>query len=157
MICLLIFGTIDIGHSEDCDRPIYLSEVTVVAKPFDEMIYDNLVGLGVSPELALIVVAQAKHESGNYNSDIFWENHNFFGMKHPRKRKTTSIGSSRGHAVYLSFEDAITDYFYYLEVFGYPLDEKVVKRWVILLKNKGYFEDSFSRYYNGVKYFHENV
>jgi uncharacterized FlgJ-related protein len=47
-----------------------------------------------------IVLAQAKLESGNFNSAIFIENHNMFGMKEARLRANLSKGTNRGHAFY---------------------------------------------------------
>ena len=155
LVCVSLFCAIEVGHGEDIERPIWLNEVVFVAQPFEDEILTTLVSLGVSPELAKIAVAQAKHETGNFTSDIFWENNNAFGMRHPKKRKTTSVGSNRGHAVYNSLADSIIDYFYYLEVLGYPLDEKSVYKWIIRLKNKRYFESSFEGYYKAVKYFYE--
>jgi flagellum-specific peptidoglycan hydrolase FlgJ len=57
-----------------------------------------------------IVIAQAIIESGNFKSNIFKENNNLFGMKMPEYRKTTAIGTNRGHAVYSSWRESVIDY-----------------------------------------------
>jgi len=57
-----------------------------------------------------IVIAQAMIESGNFKSNIFKENHNLFGMKMPKYRKTTAMGTNRGHAVYSSWRQSVIDY-----------------------------------------------
>ena len=146
----------DIGHSEDTERIIILPEIIITPEPHDKLIVRILTSYGVSDEMATIIVAQAKHETGNFTSDICWENYNYFGMKQAKKRKTTAIGTNRGHAVYTDFENCVIDYFYYLEGFGYHLDQKVVKTYVIELKNKRYFEASLEGYYRAVKRFYES-
>jgi hypothetical protein len=57
-----------------------------------------------------IVMAQAIIESGNFKSNIFKENNNLFGMKMPEYRKTTAIGTNRGHAVYRNWRESVIDY-----------------------------------------------
>jgi flagellum-specific peptidoglycan hydrolase FlgJ len=58
-----------------------------------------------------IVKAQAILESGHFNSDVFRQNNNVFGIRLPKKRETTAIGSKMGYAVYddicLSIEDRL--------------------------------------------------
>jgi len=58
-----------------------------------------------------LLYAQAWHETGDFKSEVFKENNNLFGMRHPSKRKTYSKGSSLGHAVFESHYDSIRDYF----------------------------------------------
>jgi hypothetical protein len=60
-----------------------------------------------------IVIAQAKLESGNYNSKIFKENHNLFGMKEAKVRISTNKGTNRGHAMYESWQQCVIDYALY--------------------------------------------
>lgn len=57
-----------------------------------------------------IVLAQMKLESGNYTSKLALENNNYFGMKQPRKRATTSIGEKNGYASYKSWVHSVLDY-----------------------------------------------
>ena len=57
-----------------------------------------------------VVLAQAKLESGNFTSNIFKENNNMFGMKLPERRKTTAIGTNRGHATYEDWIKSLQDY-----------------------------------------------
>lgn len=57
-----------------------------------------------------VVLAQARLESGNFNSQIFRENNNLFGMKMPWRRATFASGVNRGHAVYDSWEHSVYDY-----------------------------------------------
>jgi uncharacterized FlgJ-related protein len=57
-----------------------------------------------------IMVAQARIETGWYTSKIFIHNNNLFGMKLPERRLTTAIGSDRGHAQYISWQQSVADY-----------------------------------------------
>lgn len=91
----------------------------------------------VSPAL---LVAQSELETGGWTSAIFRENRNAFGMKHPSVRPTTSIGSSRGHAVYRSVEDSVKDYFLRQQNFRIP-NTPDVARYVASTVGTGYAED----------------
>lgn len=55
-------------------------------------------------------MAQAKLESGHFTSHIFKKNHNLFGMKFPRQRKTTAIGANKGHSLYTNWKSSVLDY-----------------------------------------------
>ena len=57
-----------------------------------------------------IVLAQAKLETGTYNSRIFKENNNLFGMKEARVRLNLTQGTQYGHAYYNDWEESVMDY-----------------------------------------------
>jgi len=57
-----------------------------------------------------VVMAQSMLETGHFKSDIFLDNNNLFGMKHPRQRQTLSKGPSRGHASFDKWQDSVRDY-----------------------------------------------
>jgi len=61
----------------------------------------------VYPDVAM---AQAKWESGHFQSPVFKENNNMFGMKLAHQRDTTAIGENRNHAKYKNWQDAVKDY-----------------------------------------------
>lgn len=150
-IILLMLVSFEISSSMP---PIMLPEIVITAKPYEQIIYEGLTEKGVSHELALIIVAQAKHESGNFKSNVFLENNNPFGMKCAKKRQTTCTGTNRYHATYDTIEDSITDYIYYMENMGIPFHETSAKKYVFLLKSKNYFEADVVKYYIAVKKFH---
>lgn len=133
--------------------PTYLDEIEIVSENPEDVILTTLRQHGISEELSLIILAQAKHETGNFASDIFWENNNAFGLKQPRKRPTTCIGTNRGHGVYKSLHDNVVDYVLWMDMAGLPYHEENVFKYVSMLKKKRYFEDDLHRYYRGVKYF----
>lgn len=60
-----------------------------------------------------IVLAQAKIESGHFQSNIFKSNHNLFGMKQARARCTTAKGTELGHAFYESWKESVYDYAFF--------------------------------------------
>lgn len=74
-----------------------------------------------------IVYAQALVETGNFQSRIFKENNNLFGMKYvgdcnckitPKgKRKTTALGSRYKHAYYKSWQESVDDYLLWQQMF----------------------------------------
>lgn len=60
-----------------------------------------------------IVLAQSIVETGHWNSRIFYENHNLFGMKEARRRITTAEGTARNHAYYNHWRESVYDYAFY--------------------------------------------
>lgn len=60
-----------------------------------------------------IIMAQAIHETGNFESKIFKENNNLFGMKEAVVRIHTAKGTRLGHAYYDSWQESVIDYALY--------------------------------------------
>lgn len=71
-----------------------------------------------------IVFAQAKLESSNFTSDIFLENHNFFGMKCATKRAFLHKGENRGHAKYENWKECVIDYALYQATYLHHIKTK---------------------------------
>lgn len=57
-----------------------------------------------------IVYKQCLIESGNFKSQIFKLNNNCLGMKEPKQRITTALGTQLNHAYYDNWKDCIIDY-----------------------------------------------
>lgn len=70
-----------------------------------------------------IVLAQMKLESANYTSKLALENNNYFGMKRPRKRATTTIGEKNGYASYKSWVHSVLDYALWQKEYARSLTE----------------------------------
>ena len=66
-----------------------------------------------------IVLAQAILETGNYESKIFKENNNLFGMKEARVRLNLAKGTQFGHAYYDDWKESLTDYALWYSTFAY--------------------------------------
>ena len=113
-----------------------------------------LVNVGFYPDTALMITAQAAHETGNFTSSIFKINNNPFGMKLPEVRQTTAIGERNGHAYYKSIEDAVRDYKLYYSFQKYPVTWPDTDTFVQALKDKYYFEAKTEDYKKAVKQFY---
>lgn len=85
-----------------------------------------------------IVFAQAKLESGNFQSKLFKENNNLFGMKHPRQRITVSRGSKNGYSDYDTWEDSVLDYAFFQASFMRGLSRQEYFKYL----NRNYAKDS---------------
>lgn len=70
-----------------------------------------------------VFLCQVYLETGNLKSAIFQENKNLVGMKLPRIRPTLAIGENRGHAVYITAADSITDYILWQQAFSRGISE----------------------------------
>lgn len=113
-----------------------------------------LVTQGFLPDTAQMITAQAAHETGNFTSPIFRLNNNPFGMKLPEVRRTTAIGTYKGHAVYKSIESAVEDYWLYYNAQKYPFTWKDVETFVEALKKHSYFEAPLQIYKDAVRHFY---
>lgn len=111
-----------------------------------DRLYNELTRLGFYPHMAKLIVAQSAHETGGWTSAIFRENNNPFGMKFASIRPTTAIAVNRGHAVFPTIEAAVLDFLYYWRAFGYPSDFPTPEVYAQHLKQKGYYEASYTEY-----------
>ncbi len=107
---------------------------------------------GYSKISTKLIFAQAKHETGNFTSDVFKENHNLFGMRQAKVRKNTATGTNRNHATYKNHRSSIIDYFlrqsnfkipnvndtdFMLKTVGsnYAEDKNYLSKWTTIYKN----------------------
>jgi uncharacterized FlgJ-related protein len=97
-----------------------------------------------------IVKHQIFLETGNLSSDICHTNNNIFGMRFPRVRKTTAIGSRKGFATYSNYVDSIRDYAIWQDTM-YEGEHD----YYVFLDNVGYCEGD--SYINRLKYIDKNV
>ena len=106
---LLILLVIVVGFSFFCgtefEKPLRERECT------KENVYLALKQLNI--KFVDIAFAQIMLESGNLKSKLSITNNNIIGMRYPRKRETTSLGSKNGYAKYLTWFDCIIDYMLY--------------------------------------------
>lgn len=86
-----------------------------------------------------VIFAQAKHETGNFTSDIYKENNNLFGMQVPSIRKNYVTGKNRGHATYKSLFDSVRDYFLRQKNFRIPSTSNF--DFMMSTNDSGYAED----------------
>jgi len=82
-------------------------------------VFINLLIRGYSLSLLPYVMAQARHESNDFKSDLFKRAKNIFGMKiaSQRKQRGTKSGSSNGYAIYKSCFWSVYDFFERIQQF----------------------------------------
>jgi hypothetical protein len=89
---------------------------------FDGLIYYMVRSFGYSGGIAKGAVAQARLETANYESRLFREGNNLFGMKIPRKRQASNAGiieADEGQfSKYLTPVQSVYDYILRLKDFS---------------------------------------
>ena len=91
------------------------SEVMIILTEQNKFSADKLIGMikEMNFNYPQIVYAQAILESGNFQSKIFKENHNMFGMKQAVIRITKARGTQYDHAFYKNWIESLDDYALY--------------------------------------------
>jgi len=122
---------------------------------------------GVPDTLAALMVAQAKHESGNFSSNLFQKYNNAFGYSYPASGPSKwMIGAGsiadngRPIAAYKNIQDStreIVDWIYRRVKEGkFPANLDTIRtpeEYALLLKNAGYYGDTFANYFRGLTSF----
>lgn len=118
MTYIVITGMVAAAKEEGFNQAIAIpseSELVILESDEDvfsqEALVEELKRLNV--RYPHIVLAQAILETGFYDSRIYHENHNLFGMKEARARATTAVGTQLGHAYYDHWKESVTDYALY--------------------------------------------
>lgn len=133
---------------DDDAEKLITGNYAIIANTLKEYGYAN-------DAFAKLVTAQAMHETGYFTSPVFESNNNYFGMRQPVKRETVSLGAKGGYASFESLKDSVVDYIYWTQYVQLPFEYEAADAanaqiFVKNLKDKGYFEDSFLNYKNGV-------
>lgn len=104
----------DEGFKEALNEPI---ESELVVLDSSELVFSRDVLVKELKRLNVrfphIVLAQSILETGYWESRIYQENNNLFGMKQARARATTAKGTQLGHAYYDDWKESVTDYALY--------------------------------------------
>jgi hypothetical protein len=102
------------GFQEATELPVE-TELLVLEAEDDQFSQDALVEeiKKLNIRFPHIVLAQSILETGYWESRIYQENHNLFGMKQARARATTANGTQLGHAYYDDWKESVTDYALY--------------------------------------------
>jgi uncharacterized FlgJ-related protein len=111
-VCVLYFFSSFRNEVKFVDKQIIVKDTVYLTQEFkdieltDNEVLKELIKQGcVLPNVAL---AQAKIESMHFKSNIARENKNIFGIRN--SASNLAIGKNRGHSVYKSYKDCITDY-----------------------------------------------
>ena len=115
--------------------------------------------LGMNKLQANLILAQAKHETGNFTSDLFKKQNNAFGMGEPHARISTDLDiNETGFAEYSSLELSVIDLILWYKATQF--------RWNLIstpsdyareLKFHNYYEDSIANYEKGLEYFYNKA
>jgi hypothetical protein len=97
------------------------------------------------------VIAQSKHETGNYSSDVFKSLKNMFGMRNAKVRPQLGEFNLSGYRKYQSRFDSAMDFLHWLHYNEFPEKINSATYYVKKLKDLKYFEDSEENYLNGLR------
>jgi len=124
---IAVFTLLTIQGARTIDPIIeYVPMYVVYEEPFsEEALIEEIKKMNFKhPE---IVLAQARLETGNFTSDIFYNNNNLFGMKKAYSRPTTASGVRKDHATYSHWKESLVDYALYSSAFlRYTEEEDVL-------------------------------
>lgn len=141
------------------------SLVNATTKTPAKRIYDTLLSRGITPTLALLIVAQTKHETANYTSNVYKKNNNVGGYKYVKGNMyqiAPSIVSPEGnsYAKYASIEDSSKDlaawYNKRMATFK-EIKAGDLQAYANALKTLGYYTNPISEYLTGLKRFYTNT
>lgn len=97
------------------------------------------------------IEAQARHETGNYNSRLARDQKNLFGMKKPTNR--AFVGSKDSQNVYMSYDSyrqSVEDLLLWMQSTNFPTTVSGSAQYVNELKKRRYFEDNIQTYTKGI-------
>ena len=104
------------------------------------------------------IMAQAQHETGNFNSRLSKDFNNLFGMGVPKDRPFLGYGSGivtegMERAAYATPAQSVADYIEWLDYTNFPVNITDPGTFVNELKKRKYFTDSTDNYLNGMNNF----
>lgn len=123
---------------------------------------------GLPATLASLLIAQAKHETGNFTSNFFKKYNNGFGYSYfpgsiYQSGGGTIADNGQPIAAYANIEDStkeIIDWIYRRKKEGNFPDLTTIttpEKYAALLKQNNYFGDTLTNYLNGLKKFYIQV
>lgn len=118
-------------------------------------VYKTVWKLGYSDFMARMIVIQARHESGEFNSKLYRTATNAFGMmKHPKdtlmKKENYWAEGRCCYAGYETLEHSTLAAMAWLTRKGCPFDFKTTKQYATWLKSKNYYECKIDEYLPGL-------
>lgn len=131
----------------------------------DEIIFTTARADGLPGNLASMLIAQAKHETGNYTSNVFRTDKNLYGYTWTGSKWQAGKGLVKPeggfYARYATYADSVhelTDWIKRRQNEGiFPADLLSIQtpqQYAALLKSANYFTDSLTNYANGlIRYF----
>ncbi len=104
----------EIEYITDTEKVLIIEEMNQFS---EEALIDEIQVLNF--KFPHIVLAQSILETGHYESKIFKENNNLFGMKEARVRLNLAGGTQHGHAYYNNWKESVMDYALWYSTYAY--------------------------------------
>lgn len=148
-----------------------LKLLVIIGLPFGLVLAITMIprtNFGIVPRLVVMLskyrnllpymIAQAKHETGNFTSNVYRTHNNLFGMKHPTIRKAVgeqgNAAPDGGHYQrYASDTDSVRDLLLWFDARKFPTSVSSPDEYVNQLHQRAYFGDAIANYLKGVKHF----
>jgi flagellum-specific peptidoglycan hydrolase FlgJ len=111
--------------------------------------------LGFSDNQAKLILAQAKHETGNFLSPLFVAWQNCFGMRPAQTRQADqkNYKSKDAYAHYDSIEQSVNDLALWFDAVGFVWYE-TPNMYASELKRHNYYEDTVENYSNDLSLYY---
>ena len=142
---LLSFSFTNLGSKTGVENRIVSLTVD-----YEKEIRGALRSEGVDPYTAELLIAQSKHESGNYKNGLTRYNNVFARHYHKVDSFAVSNGAkAEGHsnfAIYPTIKYATLSQLSYLRRKNYSFKWKTPHQYAVELKSKGYYEASIEEY-----------
>ena len=121
-IAMLVLGGIIVNMKYQ--KKVIYSEIQLILLEQDKFSQEKLITMieGLHFPFPDIVYAQAILESNNFQSKLFIENNNLFGMKPSFQRITSSTGEQQGYAYYPTWKESVYDYALYSATYLSKID-----------------------------------
>lgn len=133
---------------------IHASNLSEVVVDYEAEIRDVLKSEGLEPFVVDLLVAQSKHESGNYKNSLTKYNNVFARHYHKNDTFATSAGAeAEGHsrfAKYPNLRNATLSQISYLKRKQYSFKWKSAYQFALELKSKRYYEAPIEVYTNAL-------
>jgi flagellum-specific peptidoglycan hydrolase FlgJ len=132
------------------------NNVKVVMTIEEEIKLRLLLADTISDFVSELIIAQAKHESGNFKNSLTRNYNNIFSRLHS-KYDSMSIGNygyaekRTGYAVYKSIDSATISQLQYFKRKKYSMKWSTVEEFAIELKQKRYYTDDINNYIRAMK------
>ena len=124
---------------------------------YESEIRDVLESEGLEPFVVDLLIAQSKHESGNYKNSLTKYNNVFARHYHKNDTFATSAGAeAEGHsrfAKYPTLRNATLSQISYLKRKNYSFNWKTTSQYAVELKEKRYYEAPVEEYTAALKRF----
>lgn len=156
-LALLVLPTVADNHGFTYhETKVKLIKVSYSIHPlYDTEIYNHVKDMGYSSTMAMLIVAQARLESGGYTSRLFRKGHNAFGMmKHKKDTlalpETLYAEGRPGYAKYRSLEESTKAVMHFLSRKKCTFNFTSVNSYCVWLKKVGYYETTVEKYKNAL-------